>query len=325
MEHIKPLIETWNKYHKEVYAFQQVGGPWHNDVQHAIENIKAYSNFLKENYNTFNTWMMNYLEINRNKIFLRYWVEHGNAKVESILENRFSIHLHPSFNTECSTYIPQVSFTRAFEESSWAVAHFDSSNCDDPEILAIHESSQGVRKTCHGDGWGCWDCEDMQYKWRDKLIKQVLEINNVFANKKLHQKFIEETEINLPNTWMPPKIYEKKNKYNYNEQNIYNKDEFCSYIKEKREKDYNKADLEDKKYVMTTRQFLDKMTWNIYCTWKVCEKYDDPYNIFISLWNLLDVLPFLLELEMDYLHRAEELWTPSSSSIPFRRSTAAVR
>lgn len=166
---------------------------------------------LQEEIPPLKQWCEEYLEANRAKLRISFWLEHGWVVTKRSMANREFLFeaslLHRSFKQEWNEILeelgnpPEASFQNAVEAIGEAYEIHDIACCNVKEILDKHEG-----KPCISNGWYCDYCEDQEYAWRDLLKKRLEASGNVFLNKEAKEIFLKRAVEAISNhsTWEPP-------------------------------------------------------------------------------------------------------------------------
>jgi len=175
------------------------------------KNIKQQLNlfnYLNGQINTLKKCVTDYIEEKGSgnyKQFLQEWLKYGvtllthntnnllnnNCISKFILPDRneilpdmnevYPLFYHSSFKNYVLSYPTTLETIQLFHNRD------KITECDDETILAVHKN-----KPCIDDMFGCILCEDMEYRWHNKLIKSYRHSNNIFINPDLQVSFITE-------------------------------------------------------------------------------------------------------------------------------------
>ena len=211
---MKHIIDKWLLLQSDIQEFKNPKSIYHNNVIEAIGRTRLLGKHIQQNLDEIQQWLSSYLNNNRAEIYLRYWLETGNEYLLHYLDNKQDhhhihsrIHEWASFFDDSTFLTYDISFANAKEIVKNAVNRMDPNLCNDPLILDIHKG-----RDCVSNGWFCDYCEDLEHSWKNKLVEQAKQTNNVFLNKSLHDEFVNSVLNSpivslIPNTWTFPKIY----------------------------------------------------------------------------------------------------------------------
>lgn len=199
---------------KNISDFNRSTSSYFHNAPYAYQKCKALLEFMKKEKPILEEWCRNFLQENRNKIYVRYWFHQGwkflNGHNHGTGNLRFlesTTLLHRNFQEEWETINTtlgnkkEYNFQDALSKLEEAHEKQDVRFCTVPEILKIHEG-----KKCESNGWYCDDCEDMEHAWHRHLITKLQETQNIFLNKGCKRRFLEtmdQREI-VPEEWEPP-------------------------------------------------------------------------------------------------------------------------
>jgi hypothetical protein len=295
LQEIQEILNTWNLFYKRILEFEEKKNIHENDPTYALKAIRQAAAYITQQIPILKAWGDNYLEVNRTEIFLRYWLNHVYKHMDAVSWRRktnVSNHnkLREPFRTHWAKYFSMDDFEKALCLAEYAGSKKFIENCDDEEILAIHKD-----KVCNGYWWGgCDYCEPMEAAWHSKLYK-IFDTPNIFLNESLHEEFIE-AHKHLIIDCEPPKTYLKFH-------STFTYDEAISYINEAR--DYHKQGQTVNQCVKHMLNPLSScvLGWFPYYS-TIPEK---PLDIFFSLWSYLDVLPYIIEKDLEECTYIERL------------------
>jgi hypothetical protein len=133
----------------------------------------------------------------------------------------------------------------------------------------------------------------MDDAWHSKLCK-IFEEPNIFLNASLHEDFIEKNKHIFVDC-QPPKIYY------YN--SIYSYEEMIKTINKSR--DYSKQGQTQKQCIkhMIKQMYYVGVGWYPYYR----DPPTNPLDIFFSLWSYLDILPYIVEKDLEECTSIESL------------------
>jgi hypothetical protein len=291
-EKVSELIKEWKIKYTAIKDFENKESPYYNNVFRAIQCCRETATFLTETIPLLKQWVYNYLEHNRNQIWLRIWIKNATDSILLPLEDtRYITKLHHRFllewpgNIQYNSELYSIDYNEAKEKAIEITEKIDLDNCDIPEILSIHEG-----RACESNGWFCWICDDMQIKWEKHLQTNIKKTKNIFINKSLQEDFINSCEVNIPRTWYPPKLYGDNYSMTYSKNEFYE-----SALKSRREYSIiSNTPVQSIKTVLLNVSHYSSSGW--YLQWNT--KTDTEINTFLALWSLLDVLPFCIDLDL---------------------------
>lgn len=306
---MKHIIEKWLSLQTSIHEFHNPKSIYTHNVIEAIKRIRALGKFIEENEEGMQTWLQEYLQRNREEVFLRYWLETGNEYLLKYLEDkRENGHIHSRITEWASMFenaaFPTYdgSFDKAKTIVKTIIRRMDPDLCDDEETLAIHKDKQ-----CVSNGWYCDYCEDLEQSWKQKLIQQAKQSNNVFLNKSLHDNFIKEVLQSsivhrIPNPWAFPKIY--NGLYAFFEKPIETKEEMF----EKAKKQRSVYQVQGKTPFQSCTELLSMLS--MYCTgWSIqLRATDSEWHVFRYMMNKLETLLYVIPLDLAKCKEIEEMF-----------------
>ena len=293
LQELQEILNTWKQLHKRIYEFEIPHNIHENDSTYAIKTIRECAAYIKTQLPVLKTWCQNYLEEHRSEIFLRYWLYHVQKHMESKAKLKFSTSsghekLRQPFLVDWAKYFPMDDFEKALVLVNEVVEKYDIKFCDDEKILSSHN---GI--PCETNGWFCGYCDDMDDAWHSKLCK-IFEEPNIFLNASLHEDFIEKNKHIFVDC-QPPKIYYYSSIYSY--------EEVIKTINKSR--NYTKQGQTKNQYIkhMIKQMYYSGIGWYPYYS----EVPTNPYDIFFSLWSYIDILPYILEKDLEQCAYIESL------------------
>ena len=281
MDEVLTILDEWKRLVNQIHIFENSIHLFHKDTGPVIKDIHTAGNYILEHIPLLKAWCTSYLEEHKTEIFLRFWLnhiyEHNKYTItgESMSTNKF---LHYSYK-DWFRYFPTHDFTQACTLAKEVGSKRNVAYADE-DIKAIHKD-----KVCGTWDMGCDWCDTIESTWHQKLYK-VFDTHNIFLNKRLHEDFIK-THKDLVIDCDPPKIYVGiHQEYTY--------EETLKYIDSFR-KDYSIQKMRD---VMC----YGDVGWKIYESFRSnkYENFKNDYRIFFSLWSYLDVLPYIIEKDLEF-------------------------
>lgn len=249
------------------------------------------------------------------KTFLTEWLKYGikvlTEHVNIRLNNNYRSGIFPPdmkevwspFYNYSSFNHYMISFPQTMEIVSLIHKKDKISECDDEQILSIHTNKQ-----CIDDMFGCFLCEDMEYKWHNKLITSYRHTNYLFMNPDLQTSFINEWveanptyhDFKFPPTkcyeidWLYNPYYTKKIITDYNQALLTAVESRSHYLQN------GKTPLECLQSY-TIQQTIESSLSKI-----KLDKVTD-FELFMYLWNYLDLYPVYIKLDSDRCNEILEM------------------
>jgi hypothetical protein len=119
-------------------------------------------------------------------------IDIGTKAIEQLLDGR-----RMELSADFESYWPDMDEWReAVQLAEEALAKKSIDRCDDPAILAIHEGIQ-----CESNGFFCWHCDDMEWRWHRKVLEEVHMNDNIFLNERARRNW---TLRDPPESWPGP-------------------------------------------------------------------------------------------------------------------------
>ena len=320
---IKEIIKKWKQLYDLILENPyDIRNPYPINVREVIQKCRNLSKFLESNIEILRQWCVDYLAENRREVWIRFWLNNGTKEIsEQIngLSNNFNdIYdiIHPDFCKEWTEYIlNKVPISKDYDESFKTACQIVKNYhqrrnvefCDDPEILEIH-----LKKECNGDGWSCYNCDDLEHTWRNKLKKDIRNVRNIFINLNSQESFIQEvlssSKFVIPDDWSPPKLYSVISKDHRKYIAIYTKEEYEEAIIEQRSW-YKKEGLTP--YKCAENLLFSGIYSSRNMGWYIDSIYgntDTPFQVFLSLWSFLDILPENIKADLQRCSEIEEMY-----------------
>lgn len=157
----------------------------------------------------------------------------------------------------------------------------DIYHCDVPEINAIHKG-----KEC--DDWiGCFLCEDSEHAWANELAKRL---------KDSLSSLLSIRGVPCIEDWIPPYSY-------HNESGNYvDRHDYKIYLCERRTKKYNSDQSTREMIQALIDETMYHSAWTL-SNWKI----KDDYELFLLLWNTVDIIPFSIRIDMSHIKHIEQV------------------
>jgi len=303
MEEIESIISEWNQKVKKIKGFNERQTIQYGNVNHAVHAFRELATFLKEKEPILRKWMMNYLEENRPKIYMKWWRHHIHNWARGNIDFIYRHHiLHPYAREEWDRVFganQETCFSLADRMIETLSKKVPISQCDDPTILAIHEG-----RDCHGD-WYCDNCEEQEMRWKNELIRRLTECNHPVLNLERHLWMSDQTILEkIGNTWEPPHEWGCK---------ICHLGEYVTYMATHRDRD-----RPHQKMGQTPRQSMnDIINDAFYCGgWELPHVYYSAneqkkqieYIRFLQLWNGLDLIFYSIHMDLLKIEVLEEFY-----------------
>jgi hypothetical protein len=296
------LIEKWNLFIKEIQQFKNKDSRYHYNVKRAMQLYRELAAFLRTNEPVLRAWMVSYLGKYRRQIFVRWWCMHVSQwATEQIKDNFPEKKLHPDtqrvwdsmFGAEKGTQ-----FSLAYTVIMQAKAKRELKGCDDLTILAQHEGKQ-----CDGNGFYCDLCDTQEHAWHQELIRRVTESQHILLNPTIyyrHSAFYNESQSVIIASWSPPHIWGKKYK-NRSPVDINDIDEYKEHLTTER---LSKRDGQTP--IQATHDFISA-TLSFSAGWHVSVCEQDKYIAFCGLWNTLDIIDYVINLDLPRVDEIEAM------------------
>jgi len=273
LERVHDIIKEWKRYCTDIHRFHDPHSDDHYEENRIPILFRELALFLLTHEPILREWMMGYIERHRDEIMHRWWTNHLTEWAQDRMERFPKKRLHPRSKDECL-----IQTARFQEEVMKLSAIRDISHCDIPEIRAIHKD-----KGC--DDWlCCFLCEEAEEEWRRELKKRM---QNVLSSLSIHE---------LPHKeWTPPYSYR-------NEVGEYvNRTDYKLYLCERRILSY--------KSNQTTREMITSLISETmyYSAWTLPHwKIADEYDLFLLLWNTLDIIRASIRMDLYQVQQIEE-------------------
>lgn len=278
MDEVQAAVIQWRKSYEAILEFNTKTSQHYTNVTIARDRIRDLANSINTNIHSFKVTINQYLQDNRNEIWLRYWIQDTSESLLHKLNGYrylISFTVNPMFEQEWSA-VENIIFPDSYDTlyknalSILSAVHSKKSllECDDPTIMAVHEG-----KECQDNSWGCGMCDRMSYTWNQKLIKEALNTNNIFLNTKLQEEFIQYAKnvIVVPDSWEPVKKYTSPVQITH---------------------------IPGGTAIQNLRELIGSMyTWGL--SYRLNTR--SHYSTFMSLWSYLDEIAPVLDNDLRYL------------------------
>jgi hypothetical protein len=207
----------WERLLHNISDFNEHTSAYFHNAPYVLQKCRDLLQFMKKETPVLRQWCDEYLEKNRNEIFIKYWTEYGynflNGYNRGINNIRFiskAADLHPEF-LRCWKQVSDVFCSEdgcldVDFNSAYSLLHktneiHSTCYCTIPEILAIHKGRE-----CSSNGWYCDYCEELEDRWHKYLTDTLKNEKNIFLNKGVKERFLERA-IGIPivsEGWKPP-------------------------------------------------------------------------------------------------------------------------
>jgi hypothetical protein len=299
------MIE-WKNRVGDIWSFRCNFTPHYRNGKRVIQHFRELAEFIKTHEPAMHQWMMTYLEKHRNEIFLKWWSTHVSEWAKDHAQRFPTKKLHPDAKEEWDRIFgndPATSFASAKRITLDIHNLADVKKCDNPAILAIHEG-----KECDDDMWDCSKCDTQEHDWKTELQQRLLHSSHPLLNVEKTYKDSTWKYNDIMNTlgdWAPPHFWGDIYDENYKEIDCYDFEEYIEYMRKIRQKDYGKKGQTPMKAIDT----LLSLTCH-YGGWdnEYHKNYKTEYEIFILLWNKLDLIPLSMELDLERIRQIEEMY-----------------
>ena len=307
MEETKQILIQWKKQYTQIDDFNTLNGPYRTNVVKAIQNIHELATVVKVNQETIRQNCKTYIQENRKRLFLQFWLSAGRKYLYNHLYNHGRLYesntFHPNFEYEWFKAVQQESMDKydtSYENAKKLVfSAIREFNSPSQEELDKHKD-----KPCDTDDWfGCWLCERIEDSWKKQLQAQVRNSNNIFVNKTIQEEFINymllENRFQISDEWIPPDIYGYDFKLR---EIILTEGHYYIHNEMQRTRVFN----ENKTAVQNMKNLLEiiNSSWNLYYEQSLDKKTD--FKIFIFIWSFIDVFPYIIDLDLALCRKIEE-------------------
>lgn len=307
MEETKQILLEWKKKFTQIDDFNTLNGPYRTNVIKAIENIHTLATLVKASQEKIKQNCKTYIEQNRKRLFLQYWLSTARKYLYNHLYNHGRLYesttIHPNFEYEWLKAVQQETMDRydaSYENAKKLVFNaINEFGSPSQEELDKHKDI-----ACDTDDWfGCWLCEKIEANWKKQLQDQVRNSNNIFVNKSLQEEFINymlsENRFQISDEWVPPDIYG----YDYKlGEIILTEGHYYIHNEIQRKGAFN----ENKTAVQNMKNLLEiiNSSWNLYYERDLETKSE--FKIFIYIWSFIDVFPYIIDLDLALCKKIEE-------------------
>jgi hypothetical protein len=307
---IVTIVEKWETFIKEINAFENSRSPYHHNVKRVLGLFRELASFLRAHEPVLRAWMMSYLEINRNAIFVRWWRDHMAAwtqyKTEGIMD--ITLYNHGEvWDSVCSD-----TFSRAIAIVEDASRKTSMEFCDDPIVLGNHLDSKGNRKPCDSLGWYCDLCERQEYLWKKSLHSRVKKSDHPLLNNELPLELKDCDELR---GWIPPHVYGTI--YKSPRHDCFDLVEYVEYLSAQRKETYSK---DGQTPHQATKDLISQTLYRGGWSFSGLYKKEDPYKVFIALWNVLDLQQFCIDLDLARVAEIDDMFIVTVTKLPARNT-----
>ena len=290
------LVKEWKRRHEEIFQFEDPKHVYYNNVLRAATAIEEFKVFVDTSVPMIEAWLHSYLTVNRQELYLKFWLRHGCECIDHYLDRRCLPDSYPEFSEQW--ILPDILQTEkgavstSFQEATGAVAEYhrrkNIDQCDVPKILEIHKD-----KKCESNGWFCWTCEDVEFTWDRHLKDKLSASNNIFLNKKLHPVFLE-TALPFPPNWTPPEKHFDENRGSYGTAKS------TVYTTEERMEESVRNRQEYQKDGKTPMQCMKEVMHHVKYKkeWRLDYGMKTEFEFFVCFWGTLPMIQHAINLDV---------------------------
>lgn len=196
LKQITEYFEILETFTGENY-FDHCRGTWmfyphKGNVRIAIDTWTSFVDLWTRERDTIEAWCQNYLAANRVAIFNQYMTDIGTKAINELFDSG-------RLKTPADFQWPDANeWNEAVQLATEAHAKNSMDRCDDPAILEIHEGRE-----CDYNGFFCWHCDDMEWRWNKKVKDDLHANDNVFLNERARRYA---DPCAPPATWTGPAV-----------------------------------------------------------------------------------------------------------------------
>lgn len=326
-EQIREILLTWKSMVKELDGFKCPfnRSPYYHNCLKVMTQLRAIATHIETNEPLMRQWMNEYLAKNRHMIFLKSYSDLMHLWIEDQIKENFPWRkLHPDLQREWNTIFGSdhsMCFELAMRAVKQACSRFIPQQvgfldttmplCDDPTIVAMHYG-----RNCESDGWNDCDlCEQQTNLWKKELLRRLSTSPHPLLNPEERKwyilgrwakhKYLKQEYPDLSPSWTPPHHWCQLC-YSRREHICYDYNSFMNYVKTYCLKPF-------KSHGETPLKLTESLLLNITCyaAWELPyskDEYKDEYEVFMILWNRLDILKESLPLGLQRIADIEAMF-----------------
>ena len=312
---------------KEIEKFRKQGDSHFQNARRAIFLFRELCDYLSTALPDLNQWLTEYLEKNKEEIFITWWADQMHEWATNALESRFHhIDLYPTIKEEWDYMFgddPTTCYKTAYNHVMELISKKDIKQCDDCTITAIHDELPH-----NGDWWGCDRCEDQEHLWKAELQRRLNGANHPLLNMEKRKSLIysvgraKEWARNPPSSWKPKQFpslehWSPPHKWGYIHEER-EREKPCYQLEEYKNNNYKKFKFHASKGGQTRIQAitpflydaLTKLHFSKYGLFysKDYKEFAKEYDAFFYLWNRLEMIPFWIDLYIGRLNEIEKMF-----------------
>ena len=309
------IINKWKEIVHNINKLSDHTSPHFQNVERAILLLDKLLEYLDIYQPVLHHWMTEYLDKYRKNIFVQWYSDHVSKWADSHARRVPEINLYPNTMKEWDSIFGENTAT-CFSLAQRVVddihkRRMDMSLCDDLTIIEIHEG-----KEHDGDEWECYRCEEQEREWEAELLRRIKNSQHPLLNPDRRNRLLWREFPSCITKWIPPHFWGNisTNGYFYGNKPCYTKEEYETFLLETLHSEY-------KKIGQTRFQAITALLKHVFYNGKLEIKIDSnllrdtnsltyskkEYDVFLCLWNCLDLIPFAITLYGAHLQEIKQM------------------